>query len=108
MDREDIKMFMLHCENMYILKMLCAKDDLIERLEQRWKDNEQDISSGNRVFEQKLKGNPIAVAEIEDAFKTVGIIIRAKIERLCNEGKYEEAQELEKALIKINTADYNH
>lgn len=108
MDRKDIKMFMLHCENMYILKKLGFEDDFIERLEQRWKDNEQDISSGNRVFEQKLKGNPIAAAEIEDAFKTVGIIIRAKIERLCNEGKYEEAQELENALIKISTVNYNH
>ena len=108
MDRKDIKMFMLHCENMHILKMLGAENDFIGRLEQRWKDNEQDISSGKRVFEQKLEGNPIAAAEIEDAFKTVGIVIRAKIERLCNEGKYEEAQELENALIKINTADYNH
>lgn len=107
MDREDIKMFMLHCENMYILKMLGAKNDFIERLEQRWKDNEQDISSGNRVFEQKLKGDSIAAAEIEDAFKTAGIIIRAKIERLYNDRKYEEAQELEKALIKINTVNYN-
>ena len=108
MDRKDIKMFMLHCENMYILKMLGAKDDFIERLEQRWKDNEQDISSENRVFKQKIKGNPIAAAEIEDAFKTCGIIIRAKIERLCNEGKYEEAQELEKALNIINKQDYNN
>lgn len=57
MDRTDIKMFMLHCENMYILKLLNADDDFIERLEQRWKDNEQDISNGSKVFEQKIEGN---------------------------------------------------
>ena len=46
--------------------------------------------------------------EAEEAFKTVGIVVRAKIERLCNERRYEEAKELEKALITINNADYNH
>lgn len=108
MDRTDIKMFMLHCENMYILKLLNADDDFIERLEQRWKDNEHDISNGSKVFEQKIEGNPKAAQEIEDAFKTIGIIVRAKIERLVNEGKFQEAQELENALININKADYNH
>ena len=46
--------------------------------------------------------------EFDDAFQTVGIIVRAKINRLCNENKYEEAEKLEKALIEINNADYNH
>ena len=45
MDRQDIKMFLLHCENIHILKMLGADNELIERLEQRWKDNENDISN---------------------------------------------------------------
>ena len=49
-----------------------------------------------------------AGSEIEDAFQTVGVMIRAKIDRLCNENKYEEAKELERALIIINNADYNH
>lgn len=66
----------------------------------------------NRVFTQKFEisedGFQRAADELEDAFKTVGIIVRAKIERLCNEKKYEEAKELEKALITINNTDYNH
>lgn len=66
----------------------------------------------DRVFTQKIEvsegGFQNASNEIEDAFQTVGIIVRAKIERLCNEKKYEEAKELERALITINNADYNH
>ena len=66
----------------------------------------------SRVFNQKIEvsegGFQNASQEIEDAFQTVGIIVRAKIERLCNEEKYDEAEELEKALITINNADYNH
>lgn len=62
----------------------------------------------DRVFTQKLQGNTTSSKEVEDAFQTVGIIVRAKIERLCNEKKFEEAKELEQALIKINNADYNH
>ena len=66
----------------------------------------------DRVFTQKIEvledGFQKASAEIEDAFQTVGIMVRAKIERLCNDEKYEEAKELEKALITINNADYNH
>lgn len=67
----------------------------------------------NREFTQKIEtsGYSFSVAagkEAEEAFKTVGIIIRAKIERLCNEKRYEEAKELENALITINNADYNH
>lgn len=73
---------------------------------------EREENKMDRVFTQKIEvfegGFPNAGAEIEDAFKTVGIIIRAKIERLCNDGKYEDAEELEKALITINNADYNH
>ena len=45
--------------------------------------------------------------EIDDAFETVGIIIRAKINRLCNELKHDEADELYKALILINNTDYS-
>ena len=66
----------------------------------------------DRDFTQKIEvsegGFQNASKEIEDAFQTVGIIVRAKIERLCNEEKYEEAKELERALITINNADYNH
>ena len=66
----------------------------------------------DRVFTQKIEvsegGFQNAGKEIEDAFQTVGIIVSAKIERLCNEEKYEEAKELERALITINNADYNH
>ena len=65
----------------------------------------------DRVFTQKIEvhegGFPSSGAEIEDAFKTVGVIIRAKIERLCNTEKYLEAEELEKALMTINNTDYN-
>lgn len=67
----------------------------------------------DREFTQTIEtcGHPFSVAagkEVEDAFKTVGIVVRAKIERLCSERRYEEAKELEKALITINNADYNH
>lgn len=67
----------------------------------------------DREFTQTIEtyGNPFSVSsgkEAEEAFKTVGIVVRAKIERLCNERMYEEAKELEKALITINNADYNH
>ena len=47
------------------------------------------------------------VKEIDDAFEIVGIIIRAKINRLCNELKHDEADELYKALILINNTDYS-
>lgn len=60
------------------------------------------------VFNQKIDGYYSSAREIEDAFQAVGIIVRAKINRLCNEEKFDEAKELEEALIKINTADYNH
>ena len=67
----------------------------------------------DREFTQTIEtyGNPFSVSsgkEAEEAFKTVGIVVRAKIERLCNERRYEVAKELEKALITINNADYNH
>ena len=45
--------------------------------------------------------------DIDDAFEIVGIIIRAKINRLCNELKHDEAAELDKALILINNTDYS-
>lgn len=62
----------------------------------------------DKTFTQDLQGHPIAVKEIKEAFETVGIIVRAKIERLCNESQYEEAKKLEEALITINNTDYNH
>ena len=67
----------------------------------------------DREFTQTIEtyGNPFSVSsgkEAEEAFKTVGIVVRAKIERLCNERRYEEAKELEKALTTINNADYIH
>ena len=40
--------------------------------------------------------------EVEDAFQTVGVMIRAKKERLCNQGRFNEAEELEKAYNVIN------
>lgn len=54
----------------------------------------------DRVYTQNI--NP----EIDDAFETVGIIVRAKIEQLGNNGEYITAKELEDALIKINNTDY--
>lgn len=51
MDRKDIKMFLLHCENMYILKMLGADNEIIKKLEQRWEDNEKDICNYKEVEE---------------------------------------------------------
>lgn len=59
----------------------------------------------DRVFTQELPKD--RNGEIKDAFETVGIIVRAKIERLCNELRHDEAIELEKALIIINNTDYN-
>ena len=56
----------------------------------------------NRMYTQNI--NP----EIDDAFETVGIIVRAKIERLCNNAEYIAAKELEDALIKINNTDYKN
>ena len=55
----------------------------------------------DKLYTQKIDD------EIDDAFKTVGIIVRAKIERLFNEKKFIEAQELENALIIINNTDYH-
>ena len=55
----------------------------------------------DKLYTQKID------EEIDDAFETVGIIVRAKIERLCNEKKFIEAQELENALIIINNTDYH-
>lgn len=40
--------------------------------------------------------------EIHDAFQTVGIMIRAKINSLCNEHKFIEAEEIQKAYDIIN------
>lgn len=40
--------------------------------------------------------------EIEDAFQTMGIIIRAKINDLCNQGKFNEAEEIQEAYDTIN------
>ena len=59
----------------------------------------------DRTFTQKIIGDPSG--EIEECFNVVGIVIRAKINNLCNENKYKEAEELEKALCIINNTDYN-
>lgn len=40
--------------------------------------------------------------EINDAFLTIGILIRAKIEALCNKNEYDDAQKLEDAYNTIN------
>lgn len=39
---------------------------------------------------------------IFEAFQTVGIMIRAKVNELCNDGKFIEAEEIEKAYKTIN------
>lgn len=57
---------------------------------------------------EPMKCNCKQKDEVKEAFDTVGIIVRAKINRLCNENKHSEAEKLEKALIAINNADYNH
>ena len=54
----------------------------------------------DREFAQTIEtyGHPFSVSagkEAEEAFKAVGIVVRAKIERLYNERRYEEAKELE-------------
>ena len=40
--------------------------------------------------------------EIEDAYLTIGICIRAKMNELCNIRRFDEAFELEKAYKTIN------
>lgn len=40
--------------------------------------------------------------EIDDAFQTIGIIIRAKINDLCNQQRFIEAEEIQEAYDKIN------
>lgn len=54
-----------------------------------------------------MQGRKIAYTEqlkqeVEDAFETVGVMIRAKKERLCNQGRFNEAEELEKAYNVVN------
>lgn len=40
--------------------------------------------------------------EITDAYQTVGILLRAKINILCNEGKFFQARELQRCYDIIN------
>ena len=40
--------------------------------------------------------------EIKDAFQVVGIIVRAKINRLCNDKNFIEAEEIQQAYNIIN------
>lgn len=47
-----------------------------------------------------------AMYELKDTFESMGIYVRAKINRLCNDGKFEEAKELQEALSVINKHDY--
>ena len=50
---------------------------------------------------------PVNRKEVRDAFDSVEIIVKAKIERLCNAGKYDEASALEAALNLIGETDYS-
>lgn len=56
---------------------------------------------------QQLSDFDLVDYELNDAFASVGIMVRAKINRLCNEEKYEEALMLEGALSVIFSQDYN-
>lgn len=52
---------------------------------------------------KKTKGGHMTPQEErKDAFQTVGIEVRAKIEELCNKYKFEEAQALKDAYRTIN------
>ena len=51
--------------------------------------------------------NPKVISEAQDVFGFVEIIVKAKIERLCNAGKYDEASALEAALNLIGETDYS-
>ena len=101
----------------------CAKI-LNEKFEKRKNDKELDDYTISRkaaleVFEDihpldynantyysKIKNLPPTTKkqalQIYDAFQTVGIMIRAKINRLCNDHKFIEAEEIQKAYDTIN------
>lgn len=49
-----------------------------------------------------LKWIELVNKQTDDAFQTIGILVRAKIELLCNAGKFEEAKEIENAYDVIN------
>ena len=51
--------------------------------------------------------NPKVISEAQDVFDFVEIIVKAKIERLCNAGKFDEASALEAALNLIGETDYS-
>lgn len=51
--------------------------------------------------------NPKVISEMQDAFDSVEIVIKAKIGRLCNEGRYVEAARLENALNLISETDFS-
>lgn len=57
---------------------------------------------------QRLSESERASRELNDAFEAVGIVVRAKINRLCNDLRHDEAIKLERALTLINTTDYSH
>ena len=40
--------------------------------------------------------------EIQEAFLTVGIVVRARIEELCNKHKWQDAEEIQEAYNCIN------
>ena len=50
---------------------------------------------------------PVNRKEVRDAFDSVEIIVKAKIERLCNAGEFDEAFALEAALDLIGETDYS-
>lgn len=52
------------------------------------------------MWENKFKQK--SYNEVEDAFQTAGIIIRAKINDLCNQERFSEAEEIQEAYDKIN------
>lgn len=84
MDRKDIKMFLLHCENMYILKMLGADDELIKRLEQRWEDNEEDISIKKT---ETMCNCSDEKTDIKNAIQTLKIVQNCWADQIPNEGQ---------------------
>ena len=45
--------------------------------------------------------------EVTDAYQTVGILLRARMGKLCNEQKYEQAEELQMAYDIINKYNDN-
>lgn len=63
--------------------------------------------SGNGLDEMEIRGCVKWACKFEpseeyDALQTVGILIRAKMEAMCNKGEYDDAYRLEDAYNTIN------